>query len=120
MEMSSDGRELRQSHSVPTMLDSDDQQHAPVFEENDPQGGNESADHTPRKPPRSPIVVVNQSRKGSFDLLESERRTRKPTVTDIDWYAAFNMKSGFSIAHDQCEALLLSFSQSAHSVSPFE
>ncbi|WKY10000.1 hypothetical protein Q1695_002386 [Nippostrongylus brasiliensis] len=92
METSSDGRELRQSHSVPTMLDSDDQQHAPVFEENDPQGGRESADHTPRKPPRSPIVVVNQSRKGSFDLLESERRTRKPTVTDIDWYAAFNMK----------------------------
>ncbi|CAI5450906.1 unnamed protein product [Caenorhabditis angaria] len=49
-----------------------------------------------KSPSRTPIVVVNQtptSRRSSQDLLSTPaERRRKSTVTDIDWYAAFNMK----------------------------
>uniref|UniRef100_A0A1I7T5F4 Aminotran_1_2 domain-containing protein n=1 Tax=Caenorhabditis tropicalis TaxID=1561998 RepID=A0A1I7T5F4_9PELO len=51
---------------------------------------------SPARTPATPIVVINQtpsSRRGSQDLLgEPGQRRRKSTVTDIDWYAAFNMK----------------------------
>uniref|UniRef100_A0A8R1HKF0 Aminotran_1_2 domain-containing protein n=1 Tax=Caenorhabditis japonica TaxID=281687 RepID=A0A8R1HKF0_CAEJA len=51
---------------------------------------------SPARTPATPIVVINQtpsSRRSSQDLLgEPGQRRRKSTVTDIDWYAAFNMK----------------------------
>uniref|UniRef100_A0A1I7XFM0 Aminotran_1_2 domain-containing protein n=1 Tax=Heterorhabditis bacteriophora TaxID=37862 RepID=A0A1I7XFM0_HETBA len=53
---------------------------------------------SPRRIPSTPIIVVNQSeRKSSADLLDQTSRTqRKSTVTDIDWFAAFNMKEPMS------------------------
>ncbi|CAI2353858.1 unnamed protein product [Caenorhabditis sp. 36 PRJEB53466] len=51
---------------------------------------------SPARTPATPIVVINQtpsSRRSSQDLLgDPAQRRRKSTVTDIDWYAAFNMK----------------------------
>ncbi|CAB3398285.1 unnamed protein product [Caenorhabditis bovis] len=58
---------------------------------------------SPARTPATPIVVVNQtptSRRSSQDLLSDQngQRRRKSTVTDIDWYAAFNMKDPSSPA----------------------
>ncbi|KAL6741406.1 hypothetical protein Aduo_014664 [Ancylostoma duodenale] len=103
MELSSDGRELRQSHSFPSI--------SPNHQSNFGNKGNNASDSgdagdagdsdallppppTPRRVPSSPIIVVNQSRTGSAELLDGgAKRHRKPTpVNDIDWFAAFNMK----------------------------
>ncbi|XGW01514.1 hypothetical protein V3C99_013995 [Haemonchus contortus] len=97
MDMLSDGRELRQSHSVPTILNtkttadrsslSSMQERKLVDDRNDSEGS------LPRKRSSvTPIHVVNQERKSSLDFHDSGKKNRKATVNDIDWYAAFNMK----------------------------
>ncbi|EYC15779.1 hypothetical protein Y032_0036g3354 [Ancylostoma ceylanicum] len=104
MELSSDGRELRQSHSFPTIpLGHDSSFRIKENNARDRGDADDAGDSdallqpppTPRRVPSSPIVVVNQSRRGSAELLDGggTKRHRKPTpVNDIDWFAAFNMK----------------------------
>ncbi|VDP24574.1 unnamed protein product [Heligmosomoides polygyrus] len=85
-EMLGDGQELRQSLSGPTIATN----HADVSS-SAAEGSTiastppELSDRPQKRLPPSPIVVVNQSRAGSVDLGDSERKSRKSTVTDIDW-----------------------------------
>ncbi|VDM77665.1 unnamed protein product [Strongylus vulgaris] len=117
MELISDGRELRQSHSVPpTSLPHDKgAEHAtkektdddkgdgsavlspslPAREKTDDDKGDGNAVLSPSLParvPPSPIVVVNQRKSSDEPVDVGERKLRKSYVNDIDWFAAFNMK----------------------------
>lgn len=66
---------------------------------------------SPARTPATPIVVINQtpsSRRSSQDLLgDPGQRRRKSTVTDIDWYAAFNMKVSEGIIGDYRHGFVL-------------
>ncbi|KAK6755130.1 hypothetical protein RB195_013859 [Necator americanus] len=91
----SDRNELRQSQSFPVIrLENGSDIGNKENDVGHDEVGGELVPASPRRVPSSPIVVLNQSRKSSLDqhFNSGERRRRKSTVTDIDWFAAFKMK----------------------------
>ncbi|VDM58847.1 unnamed protein product [Angiostrongylus costaricensis] len=86
VELISDGREIRHSHSVPTNPDYEKSKPADCPASVDDETSHSSIVGS------SPIVVINQHRKGIPILLDGGKNRKRCTITDIDWFAAFNMK----------------------------